>query len=180
MALPRDYNDQACSLARSLEIIGERWTLLIVRDAFYGVRRFGDFAAHLRVPRAVLTERLKSLTAEGVLNRVPGEARWEEYELTAKGLDLWPVIRGLVAWGDDNYAPAGPRRLFRHLDDDGELDAAGFCAQCGGYVPVQDICIVPGPGLPPETPGQDVVTTALAAPHRMLQPLHPAPANARP
>ena len=71
MALPNDYAGQACSLARTLEVVGERWTLLIVRDAFYGVRRFGDFAAHLGIPRAVLAERLKSLTAAGVLARVP-------------------------------------------------------------------------------------------------------------
>ena len=72
MALPNDYAGQACSLARALEIVGERWTLLIVRDAFFGVRRFGDFAAHLRIPRAVLAERLKSLTAAGVLTRGTG------------------------------------------------------------------------------------------------------------
>src|ERR1700753_1084550 len=74
MALPNDYAGQACSLARALEIVGERWTLLIVRDAFFGVRRFGDFAAHLGIPRAVLAERLKSLTAAGVLARVPAQA----------------------------------------------------------------------------------------------------------
>jgi DNA-binding HxlR family transcriptional regulator len=75
MALPNDYAGQACSLARTLEVVGERWTLLIVRDAFYGVRRFGDFAAHLGIPRAVLAERLKSLTAAGVLARVPAGGR---------------------------------------------------------------------------------------------------------
>src|ERR1700753_299078 len=101
MALPNDYAGQACSLARTLEVVGERWTLLIVRDAFFGVRRFGDFAAHLAIPRAVLAERLKSLTAAGVLARVPAQAvpggahgadgrqrtggGHPEYELTAKG-----------------------------------------------------------------------------------------------
>ena len=72
MALRSDYPDQACSLARSLEVVGQRWTLLILRDAFYGVQRFDDFASHLKVPRAVLSERLKSLTADGLLERVRG------------------------------------------------------------------------------------------------------------
>ena len=65
MALPKDYADDRCSLARALEVVGERWTLLIVRDAFFGVRRFGDFAAHLEIPRAVLTSRLAALVAAG-------------------------------------------------------------------------------------------------------------------
>jgi DNA-binding HxlR family transcriptional regulator len=99
VALPNDYAGQACSLARSLEIIGERWTLLIVRDAFWGVRRFGDFVDHLGIPRAVLTSRLKTLTAAGVMRRVAGE-RHLEYELTAKGTALWPAILSLMSWGE--------------------------------------------------------------------------------
>ena len=96
MALPNDYAGQACSLARSLEIIGERWTLLIVRDAFWGVRRFADFIDHLGIPRAVLASRLKTLVAAGVLTRVAGE-RHLEYELTDKGTKLWPIVRDLMA-----------------------------------------------------------------------------------
>ena len=72
MALPKDYTGQGCSLARTLEVVGERWTLLIVRDAFFGVRRFGDFAAHLAIPRAVLTHRLSALVTDGVLAVAPG------------------------------------------------------------------------------------------------------------
>src|ERR1700684_1298963 len=108
MALPSDYSRQACSMARSLEIVGERWTLLILRDAFYGVRRFGDFVAHLDIPRAVLTARLRALIKEGVLERVPAESGRDEYKLTDKGTKLWPVVRDLMAWGDEFYAPAGP------------------------------------------------------------------------
>ncbi len=90
MALPKDYAGEGCSLARALEIVGERWTLLIVRDAFFGVRRFGDFAAHLAIPRAVLTHRLSALVEAGVLTIVPGPHGHDEYALTGKGLDLWP------------------------------------------------------------------------------------------
>src|SRR6201996_7486183 len=96
MALPKDYTGEGCSLARALEVVGERWTLLIVRDAFFGVRRFSDFAAHLDIPRAVLTHRLAALVGAGVLAAAPGPHGHDEYSLTAKGLDLWPVVRSLL------------------------------------------------------------------------------------
>ncbi len=177
MALPNDYAGQACSLARTLEVVGERWTLLIVRDAFFGVRRFGDFAAHLGIPRAVLAERLKSLTAAGVLARVPvtgtGSAH-QEYELTAKGVALWPAVRALTAWGDEHYAPAGPRRLLWHADDDAPVDANGHCTSCGAAVAAQDTVVAPGPGLASAEPAPDAVSVALTRPHRLLEPLrHP-------
>lgn len=116
MALPREYTGQACSIVRALEIVGERWTLLIVRDAVFGVRRFSDFLEHLGTPRAVLTERLEFLVREEVMTRVPGPGKRSEYELTAKGLALWPVVRSLSAWGDEFYAPEGqPARLRARL-----------------------------------------------------------------
>ena len=100
MTLPSTYADRNCSLARSLEVVGERWTLLIIRDAFYGVRRFGDFAAQLRIPRAVLAARLKSLVQEDVLTRDDDGAGSVEYRLTAKGIALWPALHALMNWGD--------------------------------------------------------------------------------
>ncbi len=119
MPLPNDYASQSCSVARSLEIVGERWTMLIVRDAFYGVRRFGDFVTHLDIPRAVLAARLKNLVAEGVMVREPGAGGHDEYALTEKGRRLWPVMRELMAWGDQYYAPRGPRRVLTHAADGG-------------------------------------------------------------
>lgn len=180
MGLPQDYEGQACSLARSLEVVGQRWTLLIVRDAFYGVRRFSDFVEHLQIPRAVLTDRLGSLTAEGVLVRVRSRGGWDDYELTEKGTALWPAIRELLAWGDDHYAPVnGPRRLFHHAADDGLLDRTGRCSRCESTVEAGDIVVVPGPGLEPPAADDDPVTAALARPHRLLQPLHPQTASRR-
>ena len=85
MALRSDYQGQTCSVARALEVVGERWTLLIVRDAFHGVRRFGDFANHLGIPRAVLASRLRALVSEDVMERVPGSAGHQEYRLSEKG-----------------------------------------------------------------------------------------------
>lgn len=168
MPLPKDYAGQNCSLARALEVVGERWTLLIVRDAFFGVRRFGDFAAHLDIPRAVLAHRLAFLTEEGVLAVAPGPHGHDEYALTAKGLGLWPVIRSLLAWGDDHYSASGPRRVYRHAADDGDVAPDGTCAACGGVPPVPDLVVAPGPGWSPRSGKSDLVTLALKTPHRLL------------
>lgn len=183
MTLPRDYRGQACALARSMEIVGERWTLLILRDAFYGVRRFGEFAAHLGVPRAVLTDRLTALTAAGVLERRPGTGtgRREVYGLTPKGIALWPAVRALTSWGEEFHAAdGGPRRVFRHAGDEAPLDADGRCTSCGTAVPVADVVVAPGPGLAPATPDDDPVTAALARPHRLLRPLLDPPLTTAP
>lgn len=171
MALPREYLHQSCSMVRTLEIIGERWTMLIVRDAFFGVRRFSDFSSHLRIPRAVLTERLEFLAAEGVLARVPGAGRRFEYALTDKGLTLWPVLRSLTEWGDEHYAPAGPRRVFTHVDCGGAVDAGSRCAACGALVPVTETAMAPGPGYDRPGPGADAISVALSQPRRLLTPI---------
>jgi DNA-binding HxlR family transcriptional regulator len=176
MPLGKDYAGQQCSLARALEIVGERWTLLILRDSFFGVRRFGDFAAHLNIPRAVLSDRLSSLTEAGVLARADGGHGHTEYVLTSKGLPLWPAIRILLAWGDEHYSDHGPRRLFRHAADDGLVTAGGSCEVCGLDIPVSDLMVVPGPGLALPAPA-DPVSQALATPHPMLEPLHATPSG---
>jgi DNA-binding HxlR family transcriptional regulator len=168
MALPKDYTGQGCSLARALEVVGERWTLLIVRDAFFGVRRFGDFAAHLAIPRAVLTHRLSALVTDGVLAVAPGSHGHDEYVLTAKGLDLWPVVRSLLSWGDDYYSANGPRRVFRHASDNGEVAQDGTCAACASVPPVADLVVAPGPGWTPGPGEPDLVSAAMAEPHRLL------------
>jgi len=171
MALPSDYNHQSCSLARSLEIVGERWTLLIVRDAFYGVRRFGDFAVHLDIPRAVLTNRLKALVAEGVMDKVPGSGGHDEYVLSAKGVKLWPALRSLMSWGDEFYAPDGPRRVLSHATDDGRIGPDGHCELCGAEVAAADTVIAPGPGLDPRRRRDDKVSVAIRGERRLLEPL---------
>jgi DNA-binding HxlR family transcriptional regulator len=171
MALPREYTGQACSLARSLEVVGERWSLLIVRDAFFGIRRFNDFSSHLRIPRAVLTDRLDFLIGEGVLARTPGPGRRLEYELTEKGLALWPVVRSLTAWGDSFYAPEGQRRMFVHTDCGGEPDSTGRCPRCGEHVALSETTMRPGPGFAKPAVDADSITLALAKPRKLLQPL---------
>jgi len=171
MTLPSTYADRNCSLARALEVVGERWTLLIVRDAFFGVRRFGDFASQLKIPRAVLANRLKSLVQEGVLIRDDDAAGGVEYRLSAKGIGLWPVVRALMNWGDAFYSPSGVKRVARHDQDGGLLDHEGHCQNCGLVVPVPDIRIEPGPGFDLTGSGNDPVSSAISTPRRLLEPV---------
>jgi DNA-binding HxlR family transcriptional regulator len=169
MSLPKDYAGQRCSLSRALEVVGERWTLLIVRDAFFGVRRFGDFAAHLGLPRAVLTERLGTLREAGVLAETRGSHGYSEYVLTDKGLGLWPAVRDLLNWGDEYCSPNGPRRVFQHVRDAGIITLGGACATCGSVVPPSDLLVLPGPGY--DGPGDDFVSKTLTTAHRLLEPV---------
>ncbi len=172
MALGTDYAQQDCTFARALEVVGERWSLLIVRDAFYGVRRFSDFLAHLDVPRAVLTARLGSLVAAGVLGK---EAYQEaplrhEYVLTAAGRELWLPVYGLARWGERHASAKGPCRTFHHAGCGTRLDLLGACPACGCPVAPEDVEMRPGRGIDP-TLRDDPVTRALGRPHRLLQPV---------
>ena len=113
-----DLDREACSVARTLSVIGDRWTLLILRDAFLGQRRFEGFEASLGITRHILADRLKKLTAAGVLQKRPYQEapRREEYRLTEKGLDLYPVLMGLIAWGDKHMPDRkGPPVTHEHL-----------------------------------------------------------------
>ena len=117
--LGNDYPGQVCSIARTLEVVGERWTMLILRDVFLGLRRFDDIRDDLGIARNVLAARLERLVAEEVLVKAPYQERpvRHEYRLTAKGRDLWPVLFELVAWGDRHApAPQGPPVVLRHRD----------------------------------------------------------------
>lgn len=171
MPMPNRYADRNCSLARALEVFGERWTLLIVRDAFYGVSRFSDFAAQLGIPRAILTRRLKALVQEGVLTREHDSAGTVEYRLTGKGIALWPAIRALMNWGDSFCSPGGTRRVQLHDQDGGLLDEQGRCRDCGLVVPVPQIRMEPGPGFVAADADDDPVSRAIDAPRRLLEPV---------
>jgi DNA-binding HxlR family transcriptional regulator len=146
--LHRMYEGQNCSIARALEIVGERWSLLILRDAFLGVRRFDDFQQRLGIGRNILTTRLRRLCDEGLLKRHRYQERPErlEYRLTDKGRDLWPVLVTLMNWGDSYYAPAGPPRIFAHRDCGGEVNDRQMCAACGAELNADQVQALPGPG----------------------------------
>jgi DNA-binding HxlR family transcriptional regulator len=154
--LPRTYDAQNCSLARALEIVGERWTLLILRDVFLGVRRFDDFQERLDVSRTVLAGRLHRLVEEGILDRVRYQERPDrfEYVLTEKGLDLWPAINALRAWGDVYETPDGPPRLFFHEPCGTPIEAVAYCPHCAAVVPPEDVLTRRGPGYRPPAGGK--------------------------
>ncbi|MGY1668882.1 winged helix-turn-helix transcriptional regulator [Geodermatophilus sp. SYSU D00696] len=121
-----------CSVAGTLAVVGEKWSLLVLREAFLGVRRFADFQRVLGAPRAVLTDRLNTLVDEGILRRVPyqaqGERQRHEYRLTQKGLDLYPALVALMEWGDRYVAGDGEAPLeLRHRDCGERVHLALVC-----------------------------------------------------
>jgi DNA-binding HxlR family transcriptional regulator len=167
--LGKDYENQDCAMARALEVVGERWTLLIVRDAFYGVRRFNDFQAHLDIPKAVLSDRLAGLVDEDILERTPDprHAGRYLYELTPAGRDLWPVLSALLSWGDRHRQTNS--RVFKHAVCGSRLDDAGHCPECHVTPRPEDIVIERRRG---RLKGRrDPVSVALREPHRLLEPL---------
>src|SRR6516225_7500735 len=145
--LKRDYQGQNCSIARALEVVGERWTLLIVRDVFLGLRRFDEFQESLGIARNVLTDRLNRLVEEGILERVRYSERPERYEyrLTSKGRDLAVTLAGLRQWGD-KYLSEKPTRITRRRSDKRPVIAA-FVPKGADVVREDELESVPGPGL---------------------------------
>ena len=147
--LKRDY-DQTCSVARSLEVLGERWTLLVIRDVFYGKRRFAAIQEDLGVARNVLATRLARLVAEGILEKRPYQDRPTRYEyfLTEKGIDLWPVMITMMHWGDRWLATdEGPPVVIHHKECGGEVDDRGYCERCGERLTARDAYAEGGPGF---------------------------------
>jgi DNA-binding HxlR family transcriptional regulator len=145
--LPRTYDNQECSLAGTLEVIGDRWTLLVIRDAFLGFRRFEDFQKDLGVARNVLTDRLNRLVDEGILRRRRYQERPERYEyrLTRKGVDLWPIIMTAMSWGDRYVYTEGKPRLILHKECGGQIDERLHCSKCGAELGPTDVYVEPGP-----------------------------------
>ena len=138
--LARDY-DLDCSIARTLELIGERWTLLVIRDVFLGRRRFDEIADSLGVARNVLSSRLQRLLDEGILERRPYSERPQRYEyfLTEKGLDLWPVLVALMGFGDRHLSEGDePPMAILHKECGGRLDDRRICDRCGEPVAVRE------------------------------------------
>jgi DNA-binding HxlR family transcriptional regulator len=152
--LNRTYQGQNCSIARSLEVVGERWSLLIVRDLMLGYSRFDELHDRLGIARNVLTNRLERLQAEGVVERRPYQERPPryDYQLTEKGLDLWPALMGLIAWGDKYEAASGPPVLVEHRGCGGAVNDRRICERCGAELSVRDARTRPGPGARPSQP----------------------------
>ena len=151
--LRRNYDGQeSCSVARALEIIGERWTWLIIRDAFLGLTKFIEFEQSLGIARNVLTDRLNRLVEEGIFERVLYQehpARYE-YRLTKKGSDLFTALNALRQWGDQ-YLSAKPMRLLRRKHDKTPVIAA-LVPEGSPVLAANEIELVPGPGFPRSSP----------------------------
>lgn len=146
MVLGRTYDGQNCSAARALEVVGERWSLLILRDAlFRSATRFSDFQSSLGVAPNVLAARLQRFVDAGLLQK-DTSGGGPAYRLTAKGFDLAPVVVALTAWGDRWDAPDGPPVVFEHDDCDGRVGLALTCAACGRAPRHDEVRAMPGPG----------------------------------
>jgi len=143
------FGDMACSIARTLDVIGEPWSPLILRDVYVGIDRFEQIQADLGISRKVLTERLKWLVESGVLERRQYEARppRDRYVLTAKGSELVDLLMVMVAWGDKWLAgEAGPPVLYRHRACGQVSHVELRCAHCGASMGADDVEVLPGPG----------------------------------
>lgn len=151
-----DLAKEPCSVARSVAVIGDRWTLLILRDCFLGVRRFDAFQARLGISRTIIAERLKLLTDEGVLKRVAYQQNPTrfEYRLTEKGFDLYPVVLAIVSWGDRHYDDGrGPPILRRHKGCGCDFQPVTTCSECGEPVEARAVEARPGPAFSPSAAG---------------------------
>ena len=137
-----------CSVAQCLEVVGEWWSLLIVRDAFLGVTRFDDFQARLGISRNILQQRLTRLVDAEVLQRVPYQDHppRSEYRLTERGRDLWPVVNAMRQWGDRWAAPDGPPVRIRHTACGHIARAVSVCSHCGDPLDARTVEAVSGPG----------------------------------
>ena len=141
--------EEQCSVSRTVAVIGDRWSLLILRDCFLRVRRFDDFQARLGITRHLLSDRLKKLVRHGVLRRVPYQERPRRYEyiLTQKGLDLHPVLMAVVHWGDVHMGDERGRPLLHRHRPCGKLfDPVTICSECGEPLAARDVAVEPGPG----------------------------------
>ena len=146
-----EYDTANCSLGAAVGIIGERQTFLVLREAFNGVRRFDDMRRRTAMPRQVLSDRLARLVDEGLLRKVPyqdsGQRRRDEYRLTEKGLDLYPVLVALMAWGDRyGVGAAGPATLLQHRDCGEPVQLQVTCRAGHVLDSARDVTPVPGPG----------------------------------
>jgi DNA-binding HxlR family transcriptional regulator len=151
----KSFADMHCSVAQCLEVVGEWWSMLIVRDVFLGVTRFDEFQERLGISRNILNQRLNHLVDSGVLEKVPYREHPPRYEyrLTDKGRDLWPVLTALRQWGDKYAAPDGPPLRVIHRNCGHVADATMVCSVCGEPMEARDVRAEPGPGAVEELIG---------------------------
>jgi DNA-binding HxlR family transcriptional regulator len=146
-----EFASQPCNVARPIALLGDGWTLLVLRQAFMGTRRFDDFQQALDISRPLLAERLRKLVDAGILRREPyrdAVRTREQYRLTEKGLDLYPVLMALREWYDRHEAPeGGPIALYRHRGCGGLTEVVHRCSECGDELTAREVTPEPGPGM---------------------------------
>ncbi|MEU3983555.1 helix-turn-helix domain-containing protein [Streptomyces sp. NPDC026672] len=150
-----EVSAENCTVRRTLDIVGEKWTLLILRDAANGVRRFEGFRRHIGLSEAVLSDRLRKLTSAGILCTVPyqepGSRSRNEYRLTRKGWDLWPVLIALRQWGETYVpAPGGPLLDVHHTECGAPVRVVVECSEEHTALTPRDVTARPGPGAHPQ------------------------------
>jgi DNA-binding HxlR family transcriptional regulator len=147
--LGNSYEGQVCSAARALEVAGERWSLLIIRDALFGgMTRFSDFARSLGLARNILADRLDGFVEAGIMERFSSKgSAYQEYRLTDKGRDLAPVIIALTGWGDRWAAPNGRPVIYRHADCGGDIEQQLVCSECRTVIGHDQVGVELGPGM---------------------------------
>ena len=146
-----DFAVDTCTIARAMAILGEKWTVVVLREIFNGIRRFDDMRVRTGIPRQVLANRLTSLVDHGLLRREPyrepGARERQEYRLTAKGFDIYPVLIAVKAWGDRYLAdPEGSPLTFVHRDCGAEVHTEVHCAGGHPVTEPRDVLPRPGPG----------------------------------
>jgi DNA-binding HxlR family transcriptional regulator len=154
---------QACSIERAINPLGDRWTFLVLREAFFGVRRFSQMARNLGIARNVLSRRLDQLVEAGIFERVLYNERggWHEYRLTDAGKELYDVVLAIMHWSDRHLAgPGGPPLLLRHTTCDHDTHGVVVCAHCGKPLRPHDVDSRPGPGAM-EQPAHTVADGAI-------------------
>jgi DNA-binding HxlR family transcriptional regulator len=150
-----EIDHQPCSIARAMAELGDAWSLLVLREAFYGRARFTDFVRRTGAQKTVISDRLKRLVDHGILERVEYQQHptRHEYPLTDKGRALLPVLLALIKWGDDwASGPAGPPVAFTHTECGHPLDPTLVCGSCGVAIDQGSVIPSPGPGYPEELP----------------------------
>jgi DNA-binding HxlR family transcriptional regulator len=165
-----ELSDENCSMARTISVIGDRWTLLILRDCFLRVRRFEDFQERLGITRPILANRLKKLVDEFVLVKVPYQQRPRRYEyrLTQKGLDLYPIVMAIVHWGDVYMAGKKGRPLLHTHDLCGkDFDPVMVCSECGEPLSPKQVRVRPGPSA--KSPRHLPLNTDLPSARRIMK-----------
>ncbi|UGQ15019.1 helix-turn-helix transcriptional regulator [Yinghuangia sp. ASG 101] len=170
-----------CSIARAVDLLGDWWTPLVLREAVFGTRRFEEFQRSLGIGRNVLAQRLNRLVDEGLMDRVPYQGRplRHEYVLTPKGRDFFPVLTAILAWGDAWLADEeGVPVVLRHRTCGRETHAKVVCGECGEPLRLEDVEALAGPGLPAPLARAGVAAGRFGVRREPAAPLTPSCAHA--